>query len=77
MIKIEVEYNSIGKIDEDRAMGYIKGSCNIEGRGEDLVMEIYTILKTFQKEVPDQLIEAVERVMDKDSAGLIDPKDLI
>ena len=77
MIEIKTEFHSIGKIDKDRAMGYITGSCNIDGRGADLVIEIYSILKTLEKQVPDQLMEAVERVMDEDSTGLIDIKDLI
>lgn len=77
MIDINCRFTKIGKCDDNHDMGTIRGHIQVGGSGEEVTMEIYAILHALEEQTPEALMEAVERLIDKDGTKVIDLKNIL
>lgn len=59
MIKIKAD----SKIMSDSGHDVVKVECHIDGQRDDLVREMYSILKSFENKEPDVLFLAIECIV--------------
>lgn len=72
MLDIHVKFIKIGNIDKDHAMGAISGHVKVDGESEEITMELLSILNQLEKEVPEELMAAIELSMDKEACKMYD-----